>query len=172
MNGPEAAKQDILSPKGDIWSQIWRPTSKSDVKIWSLTSQFDVMMLLASKFVDASNTTLCTARQGDMKWKKILKDSWWCDKNGLNESFKMSPHLICLTWHFNFHIISRPYPEAGHKRDLGCQPRPIKWGLISQLSFRAFSWHVLYASCNLISNFKSIFWVEHASKDFLICDEL
>ena len=31
--------------------------------------------------------------------------------------------------------------EAGHKRDLRCQPRPIKWGLISQLSLRRFSWH-------------------------------
>ena len=47
--------------------------------------------------------------------------------------------MICLSWHFNFHIISRPDPEAGHKRDLVCQPRPIKWGLITQLSLRVFS---------------------------------
>ena len=53
----------------------------------------------------------------------------------------MSPHLICLSWHFNFHIISRPDPEAGHKRDLGCQPVHIKWGLILQFSLRVFSWH-------------------------------
>ena len=76
-----------------------------------------------------------------MKWKKLLKVSGWCDKNGLDESFKMSPHLICLSWLSNFHIISRPDPEAGHKRDLGCQPRPIKWGLISKLSMSLFSWH-------------------------------
>ena len=52
----------------------------------------------------------------------------------------MSPHLICLGWHFNFHIISRPDPEAGHNRDLGCQLRHIKWGLILKPSIRAFSW--------------------------------
>ena len=79
--------------------------------------------------------------RGTRNAKKPLKGFQGCDKNGLNESFKMSPHLICLSWHFNFHIISRPDPEAGHKRDLGCQPRPIKWGLISQLSLRAISWH-------------------------------
>ena len=84
---------------------------------------------------------LQTARQGDMKWKKILKDSRWCDKNGLNESFKMSPHLICLNWGINFHITSRPDPEAGHKRDLRPQLRHIKWGLILKLSMRLFSWH-------------------------------
>ena len=85
--------------------------------------------------------TKYTARQGDMKWKKILKDSRWCDKNGLNESFKMSPHLICLNWGINFHITSRPDPEAGHKRDLRPQLRHIKWGLILKLSMRLFSWH-------------------------------
>ena len=85
--------------------------------------------------------TKYTARQGDMKWKKILKDSRWCDKNGLYESFKMSPHLICLNWGINFHITSRPDPEAGHKRDLRPQLRHIKWGLILKLSMRLFSWH-------------------------------
>ena len=84
---------------------------------------------------------LGTARQEDKKWEKLLKGSGWCDKNGLDESFKLSPHLMRLSWFSDFHIISRPDPEAGHKRDLGCQPRPIKWGLISQLSFRAVSWH-------------------------------
>ena len=38
-------------------------------------------------------TIVNTARQGDMNEKKLLKDSGWGDKNGLNESFKMSPHL-------------------------------------------------------------------------------
>ena len=76
-----------------------------------------------------------------MKWKKILKDSRWGYKNGLNESFKMSPHLICLNWRFNFHITSRPDPEAGHKRDLWPQLRHIKWGLILKLSMRLFSRH-------------------------------
>ena len=53
----------------------------------------------------------------------------------------MSPHLICLSWLSNFHIISRPDPEAGHKRDLRCQLRHIKWGLISKLSSRPFLSH-------------------------------
>ena len=79
--------------------------------------------------------------RGTRNTLKPLKGIQGCNKNGLNESFKMSPHLICLSWHFNFHIISRPDPEAGHKRDLGCQPRHIKWGLILQLSLRALSWH-------------------------------
>ena len=68
-------------------------------------------------------------------------DTGWCDKNGTNESFKMSPHLTCLSWNFNFHITSRPDPEAGQKRDLGCQLRHIKWGLILKLSMRLLSWH-------------------------------
>ena len=84
--------------------------------------------------------THSAAGRHEMK-KKLLKGSGWCDKNGLDESFKMSPHLICLSWLSNFHIISRPDPEAGHKRVLGCQPRPIKWGLISKLSMSLFSWH-------------------------------
>ena len=46
---------------------------------------------------EATYSQQYTARQGDMKCKKNLKDSGWCDKNGLNESFKMSPHLICLS---------------------------------------------------------------------------
>jgi len=78
---------------------------------------------------------------GTRNAKKPLRGFQGRDKNGLHESFKMSPHLICLNWNLNFHNTSRPDPEAGHKRDLRCQPRPIKWGLISQLSFRAFSWH-------------------------------
>ena len=81
-----------------------------------------------------------TAQQEDMKWKKLLKVSGWCDKNGLNESFKMSPHLICLSWLYNSQIIFRPDPEAGHKRVLDPHSRHIKWGLISKLWMRAFSW--------------------------------
>ena len=44
--------------------------------------------------IDTKNT----ARQGELHKmkKKFLKDSRWCDKNGLSESFKMGPHLICL----------------------------------------------------------------------------
>ena len=99
--------------------------------------------------------TKYTARQGDMKWKKILKDSGWCDKNGLNESFKMSPHLICLNWGINFHITSRPDPEAGHKRDLRPQLRHIKWGLILKLSMRLFSWH-LPKSLRIFFHFESL----------------
>ena len=41
---------------------------------------------------------------------------------------------------FNFHITSRPVPEVGHKRDLRCQLRHIKWGVIFKLSMRLFSW--------------------------------
>ena len=73
--------------------------------------------------------------------KKPLKGFQGCDKNGLDESFKMSPHLICLSWHFNFHITTRHDPEAGHKRDIRCQLRHIKWGLILKLSMRPFSRH-------------------------------
>ena len=96
--------------------------------------------------------------RGTRNAKKPLKGFQGCDKNGLNESFKMSPHLICLSWHFNFHITSRPDPEAGHKRDLGCQPRPIKWGLISQLSFRAFSWHPWKQLRGFFQCISSSFW--------------
>ena len=53
----------------------------------------------------------------------------------------MSPHLTCLKWGINFHITSRPDPEAGHKRDFRCQLRHIKWGLILKLSMSLFSWH-------------------------------
>ena len=85
--------------------------------------------------------SLAQSGRGTRNAKKPLKGFQGWDKNGPDESFKMSPHLICLSWHFNFHIISRPDPEAGHKRDLGCQPRHIKWGLISKLSMSPFSRH-------------------------------
>ena len=35
--------------------------------------------------------------RGTRNAKKPLKGFQGCDKNGLNESFKMSPHLICLS---------------------------------------------------------------------------
>ena len=38
-----------------------------------------------------------TGRLGDSKCKKILKDFGGCHENILIESFKMSPHLICLS---------------------------------------------------------------------------
>ena len=82
--------------------------------------------------------------RGTRNAKKPLNGFQGCHENLLNESCEMSPHLICLGWHiipFYDQPLSRPDPEAGHKRDLGCQPRPIKWVLISQLSFGAFSWH-------------------------------
>ena len=63
--------------------------------------------------------------------EKLLKGFQLCDKNNLIQSFEMSPHLICLGWHFNFHIISRSDPEAGH--EMGCQLRHIKGGLIFKL---------------------------------------
>ena len=55
----------------------------------------------------------------------------------------MSAYLICLTWswHFNFHITTRHDPEAGHKRDIRCQLRHIKWVLILKLSMRPSSRH-------------------------------
>ena len=109
------------------------------VNKYSLFTFGTYCIILANSFF--KNCSTCTARQGDRKWKKLLKVSGWCDKNGLDESFKMSPHLICLSWLSNFHIISRPDPEAGHKRDLRCQLRHIKWGLISKLSMNLFSWH-------------------------------
>ena len=77
--------------------------------------------------------TAGTARQGDLKWKKILKDYKWCDKNGLNESFKMSPHLIGLGWHPR----SLLWPASGSGLDviwkLIPQLRHVKWGLILKL---------------------------------------
>ena len=76
--------------------------------------------------MDFASCTSSTGRQGDMKWKKILKDSGRCDKNGLNESFKMSPHLTCFKWGINFHITSRLDPEAVNERDFRCQLRHIK----------------------------------------------
>ena len=36
-------------------------------------------------------------RLRNMKLEKILKESGCRSNNGLNESFKMSPHLICLS---------------------------------------------------------------------------
>ena len=78
---------------------------------------------------------------GIHEMKKILKDSRWCDKNALNESFKMSPCLICLDRNLNFLIKCGPDPDAGHKRDLGCQLTRIKWGLILKLSMSLFTWH-------------------------------
>ena len=38
-----------------------------------------------------------TERLRDSKWKTILKDFGECHENSLIESFKMSPHLICLS---------------------------------------------------------------------------
>ena len=118
-----------------------------EAMLWPCTARTPIEMLIAFCLIiylnmsHQQNCMVFTARQGDLKWKKILKDSGWCDKNGLNESFKMSPHLICLNWGINFHITSRPDPEAGHKRDLRPQLRHIKWGLILKLSMRLFSWH-------------------------------
>ena len=39
----------------------------------------------------------CTGRLGDSKWKRILKNFGECLMNSLIESFRMSPHLICLS---------------------------------------------------------------------------
>ena len=40
---------------------------------------------------------LCTGWLRDSKRKKILKAFGECHENGLIESFKMSPHLLCLS---------------------------------------------------------------------------
>ena len=79
--------------------------------------------------------------RGTRNAEKPLRGFQGCDKNDLNESFKMSPHLTCLKRGINFHIISRPDPEAGHKIYLRCQLRHIKWGLILMLLFRPFLAH-------------------------------
>ena len=41
--------------------------------------------------------SVITGRLGDSKWKKNLKDFGGCHVNRMIESFKMSPHLICLS---------------------------------------------------------------------------
>ena len=73
--------------------------------------------------------------------KKILKDFRWCDKNGLNESFKMSPHLICLSWHLK----SLLWPASVSGLDVIWKLIPhlrhVRWGLILKLSLRPFLLH-------------------------------
>ena len=70
----------------------------------------------------------------------------------------MSPHLICLGRHFNFHFISRPDPEAGHKWDLGCQLRHIEWGA----HFEALNKGVLMTPMNTLEKFFFISSVSEA----------
>ena len=113
---------------------------KNNIKAPSVTHDYPVWMPRSIKKCRVSLFSIHSTA-GELEMRKNLKRFQGCDKNGLDESFKMRPHLICLSWLSNFHIISRPDPEAGHKRDLGCQPRPIKWGLISKLSMSLFSWH-------------------------------
>ena len=84
-----------------------------------------------------------TERLRDSKWKKILKDFGECHENSLIESFKMSPHLICLSWGLR----SLLWPASGSGLDviwkLIPQLRHIKWGLILKLSLRPFLSHHL-----------------------------
>ena len=87
------------------------------------------------------NSKLATERLRDSKWKKILKDFGECHENSLIESFKMSPHLICLSWGLR----SLLWPASGSGLDviwkLIPQLRHIKWGLILKLSLRPFLSH-------------------------------
>ena len=84
-----------------------------------------------------------TERLRDSKWEKILKDFGECHENSLIESFKMSPHLICLSWGLR----SLLWPASGSGLDviwkLIPQLRHIKWGLILKLSLRPFLSHHL-----------------------------
>ena len=84
-----------------------------------------------------------TERLRDSKWKKILKDFGVCHENSLIESFKMSPHLIGLSWGLK----SLLWPASGSGLDviwkLIPQLRHIKWGLILKLSLRPFLSHHL-----------------------------
>ena len=74
-----------------------------------------------------------------MTWK--ILDFQGCHENGLDESFKMSPHLMGLGWHPR----SLLWPASGSGLDmiwkLKCQLRHIKWGLILKLSLRPFLSH-------------------------------
>ena len=95
-----------------------------------------------------------TARQGDLKWKKNLKHFGRCHENRLIESFKMSPLLICLSWHLKTLL----WPASGSGLDviwkLIPQLRHIKWGLILKLSLRPFLSHHL-ESLRIFFHFKS-----------------
>ena len=56
----------------------------------------------------------CTERLRDSKWKQILKDFGECRKNSLIESFKMGPHLICIS----LHLRSLLWPASGSGLDV------------------------------------------------------
>ena len=96
----------------------------------------------------------CTGRLRDSKWKKILKDFGECHENSLIESFKMSPHLICLSWGLR----SLLWPASGSGLDviwkLIPQLRHIKWRLILKLWLRPFLSHHL-ESLRFFFHFKS-----------------
>ena len=79
--------------------------------------------------------------RGTRNAKKPLNRFQGCHENALNESFKMSPHLIGLGWHPR----SLLWPASGSGLDmiwkLQCQLRHIKWGLILKLSLSPFLSH-------------------------------
>ena len=94
-------------------------------------------------YLNVLKASIFTERLRDLKWKKILKDFGECHENSLIESFKMSPHLICLSWGLR----SLLWPASGSGLDviwkLIPQLRHIKWGLILKLSLRPFLSHHL-----------------------------
>ena len=61
-------------------------------KKFNLNSTENIMLLASKKVVTKAQSGRETRNA-----KKPLKGFQGCDKNGLNESFKMSPHLICLS---------------------------------------------------------------------------
>jgi len=95
-----------------------------------------IILGLASRLL-----SLAQSGRGTRNAKKPLNCFQGCHKNALNESCKMSPHLIGLGWHPR----SLLWLASGSGLDmiwkLKSQLRPIKWGLILKLSSRPFLSH-------------------------------